>query len=334
MKKFISSLLVIMISLSLITGCSKPAEKTNNDSNQKNVAEGFKFERKIELICPWGAGGGADTTLRTFASALEKELGVPVVVNNKEGAGGTAGVEYATKQPADGYTWLLCTQSPLLASIKGSSTVDVFGSITPVTRLVHDTNMLVTGKTQPYKTFDELMAYIDANPGKVKCGVMSITGLDGLTVHQMFDGKVEAVAYNNGAELNAAVMGGHVSLACVGPAEVLGLVKSGDFVPLIIASEKRMTMEEYKDVVCSGEKGIEAYFGPYRGIFAKNGTPEEAIKAFEEAAAKAVASQEFQDWTKTVGLDQRPGYLNRADFTKVWTEDNDILTKLVKELDK
>ena len=57
---------------------------------------------------------------------------IQVVINNKTGAGGTTGVEYAMQQPADGYTWLLCTQSPLLAQLTGAATTDVKGGITPV----------------------------------------------------------------------------------------------------------------------------------------------------------------------------------------------------------
>ena len=71
----------------------------------------FKFERKIDLVCPWGVGGGADSTLRPMASLLQDILGVPVEVVNVEGGSGVNGVEHTYKQPADGYTFMLGTQS-------------------------------------------------------------------------------------------------------------------------------------------------------------------------------------------------------------------------------
>ena len=71
----------------------------------------FKFERKIDLVCPWGVGGGADSTLRPMATLLQDILGVPVEVVNVEGGSGVNGVEYTYKQPADGYTFMLGTQS-------------------------------------------------------------------------------------------------------------------------------------------------------------------------------------------------------------------------------
>lgn len=311
------------------TAASSPAI-TSGSSTVSN----WKWERKIEIVCPWGAGGPADMTLRAFTAELEKEVGVPIVVNNKSGAGGSTGVEFATKQPADGYTYLLCTPSPMLAQINGSSMLDVYGSIVPVTRLVHDTNIFVTGKNAPFKTFEELQKYIDANPSKVKCGVMAVTGLDGLTLEQIFDGKVEAVAYNEAPELSAAIIGGHIDLAIAGPAECMALVQSGDMVPLMVCAEQRMTTPEYKDVPSSKELGINAFIGPYRGIFAKTGTPEEAIAAFEAAAEKAVKSKGFQDWAASQGLDQRPGYQNRADFKATWDSDYKMLTDLVAEAQK
>ncbi|MBB6214150.1 tripartite-type tricarboxylate transporter receptor subunit TctC [Anaerosolibacter carboniphilus] len=332
-KRFVLFMsLFLVLSLALM-GCAPKAPAASK--TEGSAEDEFKFERKIELVCPWGAGGGADSTLRAFASALEKEIGVPVVVNNVEGGGGVKGVEYSAKQPADGYTYMLGTQSLLLVNMQKLSSVDIYKEFIPVTKLVHDTNVIVASSKAPYTNFDELVEYIKANPGKVKCGVMTITGVDAFTVRETFEKAgvdVPLVAFNNGAELNAAIIGGHVDLATVGPAEVKGLVDSGDMRPIIVASEKRLPM--IPDVEATGEKGIESYLGPMRGIFAKQGTPEAAIKAFEAAAAKAHASAEFQEWMKTVALDQRAGYANAADFQAIWTEQNETLTELFNKYNK
>lgn len=348
MKKKIVGIICGGITLAMtLTACQGKAGNTGAAAGGENAAQtqqsvskepeenaGWEFERKIEIVCPWGAGGAADITLRAFTAELEKELDVPIVINNKSGAGGAAGVEFAMKQPADGYTFLLCTPSPLLAQINGSTELDVYGGIEPVTRLVHDINIIVTGKDSPYQTFEELMTYIDANPGKVKCGVMAVTGLDGLTVEQIFGDKVETIAYNEGPEMNAAIIGGHLYLAVAGPSDCMALVQSGDMRPLLTAAEQRMTVPEYKDVPCTGELGIDAYLGPYRGIFVKKGTPEEAIAAFEAAAKKAADSPEFKQWMTEQGLDQRPGYQNRAEFKETWDKDYSLLTELVKSVSK
>lgn len=332
MKKRFTLFMVLMLVVTLMAvGCSSNAPGTNSTDGASDGASdsGFQFKRQIELVVPWGAGGGADSTARAFVNALEKELGVSVVINNVEGGGGVMGLEYTAKQPADGYTFMLGTQSLLLASIQGLTSVDMYEGFVPVTRLVHDTNVIVASSKAPYDNFDELVEYIKANPGKVKVGVMTVTGVDAFTVRQTFDKAgvdVPLIAFNNGAELNAAIIGGHVDLATVGPAEVKGLVESGDMKPIIVASEDRLSM--IPDIESTGEKGIESFMGPMRGIFAKQGTPEEAIKAFEAAAAKAHASEEFQAFTVLNALDQRPGYANSADFQAIWDEENVSLTEL------
>ena len=79
----------------------------------------FKFERKIDLVCPWGVGGGADSTLRPMATLLQDILGVPVEVVNVEGGSGVNGVEYTYKQPADGYTAEMPVFEPSAITITG-----------------------------------------------------------------------------------------------------------------------------------------------------------------------------------------------------------------------
>ena len=321
MKKFFTVFLAIAMVLSLAAcGGSSTAANTQNGE--------WKFERKLEIVCPWGAGGGADTTLRQFATLLEKELGTAVVVNNVTGAGGVSGVQYAVNQPADGYTWLLCTPSPMLAQITGATEFDVYGNISPVCNLVWDCNIFVTGKNAPYNNYKELMEYVEANPGSVQCGVMSLTGLDGACVTAAFGDKIEAVGYSEGSQLNSDLIGGHVGLACVGPAEVLSMIQSGDMKAIMTCTEKRMTIPEYANIECAGELNVDCFYGPYRGIFCKNGTPEGAVKAFVEAAEKAVNSEAYQSWAATQGLDQRTGWMDNATYTAQWQKDHEELTQL------
>ncbi|MCI8815574.1 MAG: tripartite tricarboxylate transporter substrate binding protein [Angelakisella sp.] len=324
MSKKILSLISVVMVLAMLAACGGDGGAPATPAGDGE----WKWERKIEIVCPWGAGGGADTTVRQFATQLEKELGQSVVVNNVSGAGGVSGVQYAVQQPADGYTWLLCTPSPMLAQITKATDFDVYGNITPVCNLVWDCNIFVAGKDAPYNNYKELMDYVAANPGKVQCGVMSLTGLDGACVTAAFGDKIEAVGYSEGSQLNSDVIGNHVGLACVGPAEVLAMVQSGDMKPIMTCTEKRMTIAEYANTECAGELNVDCFYGPYRGIYAKNGTPEAAIKAFEAAAQKAVASTDFQDWAKSQGLDQRTGWMDTATYQAQWTADHDELTSL------
>ena len=341
MKKQITLLASLALAASMAAACGSSgssqttttaaasgttAETAKSDTAAADAsASDWTWERNIEIICPWGTGGGSDTTLRTFATALEDEIGVKVVVNNKEGAGGVTGVQFAASQPADGYTYLLCTQSPMLAQISGATDFDVMGSINPLCQLVHDVNVFVAGKDEPYDSMTELLDYVKQNPGSVKCGVMSITGLDNACVQGAFGGTVEAVAYTEGSQLNSDIIGGHINLGCEGPAEVSSMVQSGDMKVIGVCSDKKMTLDGFSDAETTADMGNDTTYGPARGIFYLNDTPDAAVKAFEAAAEKAVASDTFQEFVKTQGLDQRQGWLNTADYTEEWQNDyNDL----------
>ena len=338
-KSFLGTVAILAaMSMAVLTGCgSSTAPETKaagGDAKTETAAAGdaaasdWTWERNIEIVCPWGTGGGADTTLRAFATALESEIGVKVVVNNKSGAGGVTGVQFASSQPADGYTYLLCTQSPMLAQITGATDFDVYGSIKPLCQLVHDVNVFVAGKDEPYNNMEELKEYLKANPGSVKCGVMTITGLDAACVQGAFDGEVEAVAYTEGSQLNADIVGGHINLGCEGPAEVSAMVESGDMKVIGACTDQHLTLAGWENVQTTADINNETTYGPARGIFYIPGTPDAALKAFEAAAEKAVASDSFQEFCKQQGLDQRQGWLNTADYTAAWDADYADLTAL------
>lgn len=326
MKKYFLSAVAIIIAMSMValTGCGSSAAH----KKRAEASGDWTWEHNIEIICPWGTGGGADTTLRAFATALEKEIGVKVVINNKSGAGGVTGVQFASLQPADGYTYLLCTQSPMLAQITGATNFDVYGSIRPLCKLVHDVNVFVAGKDEPYNNLEELKEYLKANPGSIKCGVMAITGLDLACVQGVFNGEVKPVAYTEGSQLNANIIGGHINLGCEGPAEVSAMVESGDMKVIGVCTDKHLTLPGWENVQTTADINNKTTYGPSRGIFYIPGTPDAAIKAFEAAAEKAVASNSFKEFCKQQGLDQRQGWLNTADYTAEWDSDYKSLTAL------
>jgi len=106
----------------------------------------WTFERKIDIICPWGVGGGADSTLRPMTNLLKDILGQQVDVVNVEGGGGVNGVEYTYKQPADGYTFMLGTQSLILLDLQKNFSMNYREEFVPVAKLVHSISIMAGSK--------------------------------------------------------------------------------------------------------------------------------------------------------------------------------------------
>ena len=269
----------------------------------------FKFERKIDLVCPWGVGGGADSTLRPMASLLQDILGVPVEVVNVEGGSGVNGVEHTYKQPADGYTFMLGTQSLYIQDMLGNTSMDFKTEFECVDVLVHSINAIVASKISMEKfgvtNWAELQAYIAEHPFEVSVAMLTATGVDGASLAQATEGlDLMEIPYSSGSDANSALVGGHCDLYVCGWDDIAGLIESGDIVPILALCENRMSIAP--DMQCSVENGINSVMGPWRGIFAKKGTPQEAIDTLVAAIEEAKQSETWKEFTHNAAYDERP----------------------------
>ena len=294
----------------------------------------FKFERKIDLVCPWGVGGGADSTLRPMATLLQDILGVPVEVVNVEGGSGVNGVEYTYKQPADGYTFMLGTQSLFIQDMLGNTSMNFKTEMECVDVLVHSINMLVGSKKQLDKygihNFTELKEYAAAHPYEVSVGMLTATGVDGMCFEIATEGlSLNMVQYGGGAEVNADLAGGHCDLAVGGYDDMSGLIESGDIVPLLVFCEHRLSI--FPDCECTAEVGIDSYAGPWRGIFAKKGTPQGAIDALVAAIEECRKDASWQEFLHNAAYDERtvpaPGEELKAFVQKEYKDLHDYMVE-------
>jgi len=324
MKNKVLLTIMALVLVFSVVGCSKKEAAPATPDTAAAPAEqaAFKFERPIEIVIPFGPGSGTDTTIRAWAPLMEKELGVTININNVEGAGGVKGAEYLANQPADGYTFAMYTPSHLIAAVDGTTKFDILNDTMPVARLVQDSNIILAGKDTPYNNFEELVAYCKANPDKKPTlGMMSINGIDGASAQQLCDAagiQLSFIPFASGAEANAAIMGGHCDMVLTSPFDGNAYLESGDMKGIVLLAEKRAS--NLPDVQCTGDLKLDAYIGPWRGIVAMKGTPQEAIDALEAAAVKVNDLKEWTEWKETVGLNDRPGFANQQDFKKIWTD--------------
>lgn len=311
-NKMLVLVMALVLSVALI-GCTEKEVATEGE---------WKFDRPIEMVIPFGPGSGTDTTIRAWAPLMEKELGVAININNMAGAGGVMGAEFHANQPADGYTFAMYTPSHVIAAVDKTANFDILNETMPVVRLVQDSNIILAGKHTPYNNMEELIAYAKTNPAKKPTlGMMSINGIDGASAKQLFDAagiEVSFIPYPSGAEVNAAVMGGHTDMVLTSPFDGNAYIESGDMKGIVLLAEERAT--NLPDVQCTGELKLDAFIGPWRGIVAKKGTPQGAIDALEAAAIIVNEKQEWIDWKATVGLNDRPGFATQEEFKAIWME--------------
>ena len=272
------------------------------------TAEEWVFERGITIVCPWGLGGGADSTIRPMSELLEEYLGVPVEVRNETGGSGVVGATYAYEQPADGYTFLLGTQSLYIQDLLGEMDFDFKDEFECEDVLLHSINMLAGSRVRMeacgVQTFSDLQAYVAEHPGEISVALMSATGVDGMCFEIATEGlEVSVVTYADGSEVNSDLAGGHVDLAVGGYDDVSGLIESGDVMPILVFCEHRLSI--FPECECTADVGIDSYAGPWRAIFAKNGTPEGAMNALIAAIEEARQDPTWQQFLHEAAYDER-----------------------------
>ena len=292
MKKIAALFLAMMLVFGLCAAC----------------AEEWEYERGITVVCPWGLNGGADSTIRPMSELLSEYLGVPVEVRNETGESGVAGASYAYAQPADGYTFLLGTQSLYIQDLLGKMAFDFKDEFECEVILVHSINLLAGSKQQMEKygisTFSDLRAYAAEHPNEVSVAMQSAVGVDGLCFEMATEGlALNRVSYNSGDDVNEALAEGLVDLAVGGYDDMSGEIEAETVIPLLLFCEHRVSI--LPDCECTAELGIESYAGPWRAIFAKKGTPQAAIDAIVEAVEACRKDATWQGFLMNAAYDQR-----------------------------
>ncbi len=284
-RKGMRRLTAVILLLTIIMGVAMPAAARAASSDTADAAP-WTFDRGITIVCPWGEGGGADSTIRPMSRLLEQYLGVPVEVRNVTGNSGVNGAAYAYEQPADGYTFLLGTQSLYIQALLGKMDFDFMDAFACETVLVHSINMLAASRVQMEKygvrTFSDLRAYVAGHPGEVSVAMQSAIGLDGMCFEIATQGlALNPVDYQSGTDVNSDLAEGRVDLAVGGYDDMSGQIDAGNVLPLLLFCEHRVPI--LPDCECTAELGIDSYAGPWRAIFAKKGTLQGAIDAIVEA---------------------------------------------------
>ena len=273
--------------------------------------------RPITLIVPWPAGGSTDTHLRKLGELASKNLGQPIVIENKPGAGGMLGPLWmAANAKPDGYTLSQLTVAAFRQPYMQKVDWDPLKDFTYIIGVSGYTFGVVVKSDSPFKTFQEVIAYAKANPGKF---TYSSTGT-GTSPHLL----MEEMAYKAGVQLNhipfkgnadstQALMGGHV----MAQSDATGwgkYVDSGAFRLLVTFGEQRTRW----GAPTAKELGYDVVsYSPY-GIVGPKGMDPKIVKIIHDAFRKA--SEDPENQKLLASLDQVYWYKSTEDYAK-WAAD-------------
>ncbi len=254
-------------------------------------------EKDIQGIIQWGAGGSTDTVMRAVTPAAEDVLGEDIVMTNRTGGVGAIATKFVQAQKADGYTLLMGAENPQLYKVMGLGDTD-YSDFIPISILARGVPILVANADAPFGTFEEFVTYAQAHPGEVKIGSTGPGGLPSVITAMMtsqVDLPVTAVPYDGDGPALTALMGGAIDVMPAVLGAALENIRAGRIKALTVFETQANPVLPDVPPVTDAYPAFADYlpWGPFFGVFVKQGTPDDAVAALQAAYAEAAQQTDF-----------------------------------------
>lgn len=281
------------------------------------AADEWKPERPINIIVGFSAGGGTDATARLIASAAQEFFDVPLVVVNRPGASGTLAAELVANSEPNGLTLLVGGGSESTSVPNHLKTNYSLDQLRGVIRVNREHMVIVTKADSGLDTVEDVVAKAKENPGGLSYGSSGPGGI----LHSAFmvfekeaDIEMTHVPFKGGAPALAALLGGHIDMTILTPADALAQEKAGNVNAIATTSDRA---EQLPDTASLTELGYDVNIENMKGLVVSSGTPEEIVDYLEGNFAKAMESETFQKLAARANI--TPGYLGGKDFESAMT---------------
>ncbi|HEX2889631.1 tripartite tricarboxylate transporter substrate binding protein [Vineibacter terrae] len=289
--------------------------------------------KPITIIVPYSPGNGLDLLAREFAAVLQEQIGAVFIVENRAGAAGVIGTTSAARAPADGHTLLFTAHPPFAIAplALAKPPYDPLSSFLPIARVGSVPLVLITAAGSPFKTLDEMKAYVRAHPERAtyaSAGVGSPGHLYGEQLNDATGLKLQHVPYKETGQALTDVLSGHVLVSLVSVTAAASHIGNGSLRALAIGARERLA--DFPDVPPLAEAlakdGLQA--SVWYGFFAPAGMAAQQRDKLYAEIARAGASPRllaFMERSKIL-----PGLLDPSAFAESLTHDVEAARSLVE----
>lgn len=296
-----------------LAGCGQSSNAAGS------VGEGFP-EKDMTMLVGYGPGGSTDIGARLMADALEKELGIGVTVENKEGAGGQVGLTAVANAKCDGYTFGTTNFPSSIVSVLDESRGATYtkDSFDPIALQVIDPTAIVVAPDSPFKSVEELVDAANKSPGTIQyttTGVASNEHFAMAAVEKASGAKFAPVHFpDGGGGPKTAFLGGEVDLYVGNVSDALEMPKNDQGRILGIMEAERSPF--LPDVPTFTESGVDAEISSSRGFSYPECVPDDAVAVMSDAIGKIMEKDEFVKKMKDQGL--APDYRDSEEYSSYW----------------
>ena len=288
--------------------------------------------KPVRLIVTYPAGGSSDLMARIMGQKLSEAWGQPVIVESKPGAAGSIGMEYAARQPADGYTFVVgnlgpASVNPLITKVPYNMEKDFIAVALTAT----GPNILVVPASSPYKTLGEVLAAARAKPASLNFGTSgpgSMAHLGGELIMRQAKVKLVGVPYKVGGQAVNDLLAGHLDMMVADALPVSQFIKTGRLRPLAITSAKRSPLSP--DIPTFAEAGLPGLVAEnWWGVFLPAGTPKSVVDTYHATLVKVMADPDLKE--KFAGLGVEAHASTQDEFRAFMAAENAKYSKLVAD---
>jgi tripartite-type tricarboxylate transporter receptor subunit TctC len=263
----------------------------------------------IKATIPFGAGSATDVVPRLVFDRLAAELGQPIVIENRTGAGGTLGTALVAKAAPDGYAILAHSSALTIApAIFANLTFDATTDLASVLMIGSSANVMIVPASRPWKTVQDFIADAKAKPGSISFGSVGIGSAVHISAEKFrLAAGIEAthVPYRGGAEVITDIIGGRIDFYFCPLATALPLIHAGQVRALVVSTDKRVA--DLPDVPTPAEAGLKnAESAIWFGVFVPARTPGAIIEKLHAAGTKVLGDPATQESLKKFGVEPLP----------------------------
>ena len=262
--------------------------------------------KPIRFIVTYPPGGSSDVMARIIGKQLTEYWGQQVMIETRPGADGAIGMEYAAKQPADGYTFLLGNFGPVVAKpLLANVPYDWKRDFAPVSRITMAANILVVPNTLPVKNVKQLVALAKARPGELTYGTSgpgSMSHFSGEMFKRLAGVKMITVNYKGNAQAISEIMGGQITTMFSDALPAVQGLKTGKIRALAVTSEQRWP--HTPELPTLAEEGIKGFAAVnWWGILFPAGVPRPIIDKVSADLGKALATPGVKSALAVLGVE-------------------------------
>jgi tripartite-type tricarboxylate transporter receptor subunit TctC len=287
--------------------------------------------KTITAIVPLNAGSASDVVGRIVLDQVSKQVGQPIVVENRAGAGGTIGANIVAKAAPDGYTILTYGALATAHALYTSLPYDTFRDFVPVVSLGQQTLVLVTAPSKEFKSLGDLVAAAKAKPGALNyssAGIGSASHFAAERLRMSAGFEVQPIAFRGAAEALTELLAGRVDFSFMPIAPALSLVNEGKLQALAVSSTARAAA--LPQVPTTAEAGLVGAEYPFwTGLFVPAKTPPDVIEKLRRETETALQIPAVRERLAKLGVEPMP--MSPEQFAQFFKADVDAAVKLVKD---